>query len=170
MEDIITVQKEQTPEETFPHILHNCHRTRMTLVDTDNTVKENSLNNDTDLSLSWPGKIFMDVFTEQNIETSEVDISDLLRYPGDSESLKVQNPFPDKSECQGHACSIDPSAAESSDALPAELVAPLDALSGSMVQAATPLVPSGRAAKFRNQVFCRWMVTVCTYNHGLIHI
>ncbi|RMC16427.1 hypothetical protein DUI87_06756 [Hirundo rustica rustica] len=75
---------------------------------------------------------FSCTFTKQNTETSEVDISDLLRYPSDSESLKVKNPLPDKLECQGHSCSIDPSAAESSDALPVEFVAPLDALSGSM--------------------------------------
>ncbi|XP_041270531.1 ankyrin repeat domain-containing protein 31 [Onychostruthus taczanowskii] len=144
VEDIITVQEEQTPEDTFLPVLDNCHRTCMTIIDTDNTVKEHSLNNDTDLSLSSPGKIFVDVFTEQNIETSEVDISDLLRYPSDSESLKVKNPLPDKLECQGHACSVDPSAAESNDALPVELVAPLNALSGAMVQAAIPVVPNER--------------------------
>lgn len=116
----------------------------MTIFGTDNTVKEHSLNNDTDLSLSSPRKIFMDVFTEQNIETSEVDISDLLRYPSDSENLKVKNPLPDKLECQCHDYSINPSAAESSDALPVELVALVNALSGSMVQAATPAVPNER--------------------------
>ncbi|XP_037980920.1 ankyrin repeat domain-containing protein 31 isoform X2 [Motacilla alba alba] len=144
VEDIMTVQEEQTPEDTFPHVLDNCHRTCLTITDTDNTVKEHSLNNDTDLSLSSPGKILMDVFTEQNIETSEVDISDLLGYPGDSESLTVKNPLPDKLECQGHACSVDPSAAESNDALPVELAASLNALSGSMVQAAIPVVPNER--------------------------
>lgn len=136
VEDIITVEKEQIPQDTFPHVLDNCHRTCMTM---DNAVKEHSLNNDTDLSLPSPGKIFV---TEQNIETSEVDTSDLLRYPSDSESLK--NPLPDKLECQSHACSIDPSAAESSDALPVELVVPLNALSESMVQAVTPAVPNER--------------------------
>ncbi|XP_064261646.1 ankyrin repeat domain-containing protein 31 isoform X7 [Passer domesticus] len=144
VEDTITVQEEQTPEDTFPHVLDNCHRTCLTIVDTDNTIKEHSLNNDTDLSLSSPGKIFVDVFTEQNIETSEVDISDLLRYPSDSECLKVKNPLPDKLECQGHACSVDPSAAESNDALPVELVAPWNALSAAMVQAAIPVVPNER--------------------------
>lgn len=142
VEDIITVEKEQIPEDTFPHVLDNCHRTCMTIVDTDNAVKEHSLNNDTDLSLPSPGKIFMDVFTEQNIETSVVDTSDLLRYPSDSESLKVKNPLPDKLECQSHACSIDPSATESSDALPVELVVPLNALSESVVQTVTPAVPN----------------------------
>lgn len=144
MEDTITVLKEQTSEDTFPHVLDNCHRTCMTVIDTDNTVKEHSLKNDTDLSLSSPGKIFMDVFTEQNKETSEVDISDLLRYPSDSEGLEVKNPLPDKLEGQGHAYSIDPAAAESSDALPVALVVPLNALSGSVVQAAPPLVPNER--------------------------
>ncbi|CAN8220299.1 unnamed protein product [Coccothraustes coccothraustes] len=142
VEDIITVQEEQTPEDTFPHVLDNCHRTCMTIIDTDNRVKEHSLNNDTDLSLSSPGKIAMEVFTEQNIETNEVDISDLLRYPSDSESLKVKNPLPDKLECQGLACSVHPSATESSNALPVELVVPLNALSGSMVQAAIPVAPN----------------------------
>ncbi|RLW05311.1 hypothetical protein DV515_00005207 [Chloebia gouldiae] len=151
VEDIITVQEEKIPEDTFPHALDNCHRTCMTIIDTDNTVKEHSFKNDTDLSLSSPGKIFMDVFTEQNIETSEVAISDLLRYPSDSESLKVKNPLPDKLECQGHACSVNPSAAESNDALPGELVAPLTALSGSMVQAATPVVPSERQVNAKEE-------------------
>ncbi|XP_072778150.1 ankyrin repeat domain-containing protein 31 isoform X2 [Taeniopygia guttata] len=151
VEDIITVQEEQIPEDTFPHALDDCHRTCMTFIDTDNTVKEHSFNNDTDLSLASPGKIFMDVFTEQNIETSEVDISDLLRYPSDSESLKVENSLPDKLECQGHACSVNPSAAESNDALPVELVAPLNALSGSMVQAATPVVPNERQLKAKEE-------------------
>ncbi|XP_054142215.1 ankyrin repeat domain-containing protein 31 [Melozone crissalis] len=144
VEDIITVQEEQMPEDTMPRVLDYCHSTCMTIIDTDNTVKEHSLNNDTDLSLSSLGKIFMDVFTELNIETSEVDISDLLRYPSHSESLKVKKPLPDKLECQGHACSIDPSAAESNDVLPVELVVPLNALSGSMVQPAIPLVPNER--------------------------
>ncbi|XP_030918866.1 ankyrin repeat domain-containing protein 31 [Geospiza fortis] len=144
VEDIITVQEEQTPEDTIRHVLDNCHSTCMTIIDTDNTVKEHSFNSDTDLSLSSLGKIFMDVFTELNIETSEVDISDLLRYPSDSESLKVKSPLPDKLECQGHACSVDPSAAESNDALPVELVVPLNALSGSVVQPAIPLVPNER--------------------------
>ncbi|XP_063036185.1 ankyrin repeat domain-containing protein 31 isoform X2 [Melospiza melodia melodia] len=144
VEDRITVQEEQTPEDTMPRVLDYCHSTCMTIIDTDNTVKEHSLNNNTDLSLSSLGKIFMDVFAELNIETSEVDISDLLRYPSDSESLKVKNPLPDKLECQGHACSVDPSAAESNDVLPVELVVPLNALSGSMVQPAIPLVPNER--------------------------
>ncbi|KAM4752577.1 ankyrin repeat domain-containing protein 31 isoform 2-T2 [Cyanocitta cristata] len=142
VEDIVTVLQEQIPEDTFPHVLDNCRRTCMTIIGTDNTVKEHSLNNDTDLSLSSPGKIFMDVLTEKNIETSEVDISDLLRYPSDSESLKVKNPLPDKLECHNHDYSINPSASESSVALPVELVAPLNGLSGSMVQAATPAVPN----------------------------
>ncbi|XP_059730001.1 ankyrin repeat domain-containing protein 31 isoform X2 [Haemorhous mexicanus] len=142
VEDIITVQEEQTPEDIFPHVLDNCHRTCMTIIDTDNGVKEHSLNNNTDLSLSSPGKIVMDVFTEQNLETSEVDATDLLRYPCDSESLKVKNPLPDKLECQDHACSIDPSATESNDALPVKLVVPLNALSGPMVQAAIPVMPN----------------------------
>ncbi|XP_053859385.1 ankyrin repeat domain-containing protein 31 isoform X1 [Vidua macroura] len=150
-EDIITVREEQIPEDTFPNALDNCYRTCVTIIDTDNTVKEHCLNNDADLSLSSPGKIFMDVFTEQNIEISEVDVSDLLRHPSDSGSLKVKNPLPDKLECQGHACSVNPSAAESNDALPVELVVPLNALSGSMVQAATPVVPNERQLNAKDE-------------------
>ncbi|XP_027491020.1 putative ankyrin repeat domain-containing protein 31 isoform X3 [Corapipo altera] len=143
MEDV-TVLNEQTPEDTFQHVLDDCHRTCVTTVDIDNIVEEHSLNNDTNLSLTSPRKIFMDVFTEQSIETGGFDGSAVLASPGDSESLKVINPLPDKLECQGHAFSTDPSAAESTDALPVELVRPLDALSGSVVQPVTPIVPIER--------------------------
>ncbi|KAM6187525.1 ankyrin repeat domain-containing protein 31 [Sarcoramphus papa] len=144
LEDVIKVPKEQTPQDTFLHVLEDCQRTCMTIIDTDNRVKEHSPNNDTDLSLTSPGKIFMEAFTEQCIETGEFEISDLLRSLGDSESLKMINPLPDKLECQGHAFSIDPSADESSDALPVQLVTALNALSGSVVQPVTPVVPNER--------------------------
>ncbi|XP_032532650.1 ankyrin repeat domain-containing protein 31 isoform X8 [Chiroxiphia lanceolata] len=140
----VTVLNEQTPEDTFQHVLDDCHRTCVTTIDIDNIVEEHSLNNDTNLSLTSPRKIFVDVFTEQSIETGGFDGSAVLTSPGDSESLKVINPLPDKLECQGHAFSTDPSAAESSDALPVELVRPLDALSGSVVQPITPIVPIER--------------------------
>ncbi|XP_017663748.1 PREDICTED: putative ankyrin repeat domain-containing protein 31 isoform X6 [Lepidothrix coronata] len=140
----VTVLNEQTPEDTFQHVLDDCHRTCVTAIDIDNIVEEHSLNNDTNLSLTSPRKIFMDVFTEQSIETGGFDGSAVLTSPGDSESLKVINPLPDKLECQGHAFSTDPSAAESSDALPVELVRPLDAFSGSVVQPITPMVPIER--------------------------
>ncbi|XP_029814891.1 ankyrin repeat domain-containing protein 31 isoform X1 [Manacus vitellinus] len=140
----VTVLNEQTPEDTFQHVLDDCHRTCVTTIDIDNIVEEHSLNNDTNLSLTSPRKIFMDVFTEQSIETGGFDGSAVLTSPGDSERLKVINPLPDKLECQGHAFSTDPSAAESSDALPVELVRPLDALSGSVVQPITPMVPVER--------------------------
>ncbi|XP_027527344.1 putative ankyrin repeat domain-containing protein 31 isoform X5 [Neopelma chrysocephalum] len=140
----VSVLNEQTPEDKFQHVLDDCHRTCVTAIDTDNIVEEHSLNNDTNLSLTSPRKIFMDVFTEQSIETGGFDGSVVLTSPGDSESLEVINPLPDKLECQGHAFSTDPSAAESSDALPVELVQSLDALSGSVVQPITPIVPAER--------------------------
>ncbi|XP_071437638.1 ankyrin repeat domain-containing protein 31 [Pithys albifrons albifrons] len=138
LEDI-TVLNEQTPEDTFPHVLDDCHRTYVTTVDTDNIVEEHSLNSDRDLSLT-----FMDVLIEQTIETDRFDSSALLRSPSDSESLKVMKPLPDMLECQRDAFSIDTSVAESSDALPGELVMPLHALSGSVVQPVTPIVPNER--------------------------
>ncbi|KAM6228188.1 LOW QUALITY PROTEIN: ankyrin repeat domain-containing protein 31-like [Spheniscus humboldti] len=116
----------------------------MTIIDTDNRVKEHSPNNDTDLSLTSLGKILMEAFTEQSIETGEFEISDLLRSLSDSESLKMINPLHDMLECQGHAFSIDLSADESSDALPVELVTALNSLSGSVVQPVTPVVPNER--------------------------
>ncbi|KAJ7407002.1 hypothetical protein BTVI_64200 [Pitangus sulphuratus] len=146
----ITVLNEQTAEDTFRHVLDDCHIcdnhlvTYVTPVDTDNIVEEHSLNNNTNLSLASPREIFMDVFTEQTTQTGGFDGSAMLRSPGDSESLKVINPLPDLLECQGHAFSIDPSAAESSDALPVEFMRPLDALSGSVVQPVTPVVPAER--------------------------
>ncbi|XP_075582548.1 ankyrin repeat domain-containing protein 31 [Pelecanus crispus] len=143
-EDIIIVPKKQTPQDIFLHVLEDCQRTCMTIIDTDNTVKEHSPTHDTDLSLSSPGKIFMEAFTEQSIESGEFEISDLLRSLSDSESLKMINPLPDKLECQGHAFSIDPSADESSDALPVQLVTALNALSGSVIQPVPPVVPNER--------------------------
>ncbi|KAK4816534.1 hypothetical protein QYF61_017735 [Mycteria americana] len=144
LEDIRMVPKEQAPQDISPHVLEDCQRTCMTIIDMDNRVKEHSANNDTDLSLTSPGKIFMEAFTEQSIETGEFEISDLLRSFSDSEGLKMINPLPDKLECQGHAFSIDPSADESSDALPVQLVTALNALSGSVVQPVTPVVPNER--------------------------
>lgn len=116
----------------------------MTIIYTDNRVKEYSPNNDTDLSLTSPGKFFMEACTEESIETGEFEISDLLRSPSNSESLKIINPLPDKLECQSHAFSVDPSADESSDALPVQLVTALNALPASVVQPITPVAPSER--------------------------
>ncbi|XP_040976765.1 ankyrin repeat domain-containing protein 31 [Aquila chrysaetos chrysaetos] len=144
LEDIVTVPKERTPQDLFPHVLEDCQRTCMTIIDTDSRVKEHSPDNDTDLSLTCPGKIFMEAFTEQSMQTGEFEISDLLKPLSDSESLKMINPLPDKLECQVHAFSIDPSADESSDALPVQLVTALNALSGSVVQPVTPVVPNER--------------------------
>lgn len=138
------VPKEQTPQDLFLHVLEDRQRTCMTIIDTDSRVKEHSPGNDTDLSLTSPGKIFMEAFTEESMQTGEFEISDLLRPLSDSESLRMINPLPDKLECQGHAFSIDPSADESSDALPVQLVTALNALSGSVVQPVTPVVPNER--------------------------
>ncbi|XP_009708507.1 PREDICTED: putative ankyrin repeat domain-containing protein 31, partial [Cariama cristata] len=144
LEDAVMVPKEQTPKEIFPHVLEDCQRTCMTIIGTDNRVKEHSPDNDTDLSLMSPGKIFMEAFTEQSIETGEIEISDLLGSLSDSESFTIINPLPEKLQCQGHAFSIDSSADESSDALPVELVTALNALSGSVVQPITPVTPNER--------------------------
>jgi len=116
----------------------------MTVIDTDNEVKEHSPNNDTDLSRTSSEKICLEAFTEQNVETGEFETSDLLRSLSDTESLKMINSLSDQLECQSHACSIDPSADESSDALPVQLVTALDSLSGSVVQPVSPVVPSER--------------------------
>ncbi|XP_074022434.1 ankyrin repeat domain-containing protein 31 [Numenius arquata] len=144
LEDIITIEKEETAQDIFLDVLEDGQRTCMTVTDTDNRVTEHSPNNDTDLPLTCPGKIFMEAFTEQNIETGESEISDLLRSPSHSESLKMINPLPDKLQCQGCASSIDPSAKESSDALPVQLVTALNVLSASVVQPVTPVVPNER--------------------------
>ncbi|XP_074876083.1 ankyrin repeat domain-containing protein 31 [Buteo buteo] len=144
LEDIVMVPKEQTPQDLFPHVLEDCQRTCTTIIDTDSRVKEHTPDNDTGLSLTSPGKIFMEAFTEQSMQTGEFEISDLLRPLSDSESLKMINPLPDKLECQGRAFSIDPSADESSDALPVQLVTALNALSGSVVQPVTLVVPNER--------------------------
>ncbi|XP_063175652.1 ankyrin repeat domain-containing protein 31 [Chroicocephalus ridibundus] len=144
LEDIIMIPKEEIPQDIFLDVLEDCQRTCMTIIDTDNRVEEHSPNSDTDLSLASLGKIFMEQFTEQSIETGEFEISDLLRSPSDSESLKMINPLPDKLECRGHGFSVDPSAEESSDALPVLLVTALNALSASVVQPVTPVEPNER--------------------------
>ncbi|XP_068783564.1 ankyrin repeat domain-containing protein 31-like [Struthio camelus] len=144
LEELIMIPKEQTPQDIFPHVLEDCQRTSLTVIDTDNTVKEHSLKNDTDLSLTSLGTIFMEAFSEQRILTSEFEISDLLKPLSDSESPKMINPLRDVLECQGHALSIDTSADEKSDALPVELVAALNSLSGSVVQVVAPEVPNER--------------------------
>lgn len=86
----------------------------------------------------------MEACTEESIETGEFEISDLLRSPSNSESLKMIHPLPDKLECQSHAFSVDPSADESSDALPVQLVTALNALPASVVQPITPVAPNER--------------------------
>ncbi|XP_051498854.1 ankyrin repeat domain-containing protein 31 [Apus apus] len=133
LEDMIVVPKDQTPQDIFPHVLEDCQRTCMAVIDTDNRVKEHSSNNGTDLSLTSLGKIFLE-------ETGEFEISDLLRSFSDPESLKMINPLADKLECPGYAFSIDASADESSNARPVQLVTALDALSESIVQPVTPVV------------------------------
>ncbi|XP_010282262.1 PREDICTED: putative ankyrin repeat domain-containing protein 31, partial [Phaethon lepturus] len=137
-EDIIMVPKEQTPQHIFPQ------RTCMTIIDTDKRVKEHCPNNNADLSLTCLGKVFMEAFTEQSVDIGEFEIRDLLRSLSGSESPRMINPLPDNLECQGHAISIDPSADESSDALPVQLVTAPNASSVSVVQPVTPVVPNER--------------------------
>ncbi|KAM6104739.1 LOW QUALITY PROTEIN: ankyrin repeat domain-containing protein 31 [Pterocles gutturalis] len=142
LEDTIAVPKEQTPQNVFLHVLEDCQRTCMTIIDRDDGVKEHSPDNDTDLSLMSPGKIIMEAFTEQSTETGEFEISDLLRFHNDN--FQIINPLPDILECQGHAFSIDPSADESSDAPPVQLGTALNALSSSAVQPVACVVPNER--------------------------
>ncbi|XP_061331696.1 ankyrin repeat domain-containing protein 31 [Pezoporus flaviventris] len=130
LEDMIRVPNEQTSQHTFPYISEDCQGTSMTTSDMDNTVKEHSHDDDTHLSLTSVGKIFMEAFTELNIDTSDLEITDLLGSLSDSENLKMINPLPDD---LGHFCSIDSSPDESSGALPVELVMALNAMSGSPV-------------------------------------
>ncbi|XP_066844501.1 ankyrin repeat domain-containing protein 31 isoform X3 [Anser cygnoides] len=146
LEKIIAVPKQQTPQDLFPHVLEDCQRTCMTVIDTDNSVKEQSCNNDTDLSLATLGNIFTEplVLTEQSIETAELEVSDLLRPLSDSESPKTINQLHDVLDYQGHVFSSDISADENSDALPVELVTALNSLSGSVIQSDSPVVPSKR--------------------------
>ncbi|XP_030323322.1 ankyrin repeat domain-containing protein 31 [Calypte anna] len=139
LEDMIMVPKEQ---DIFLHDLEGCLRTCMTMLDTDNTVKDHSSNNNTDLSQTSPGKIFMEALTEETIETGEFDISDLLVSLDDSETFKTIKPLFDKLESPGQAFSIDPSPDENSDTLPVQLLTALDALSGSVEQPVTPVVPN----------------------------
>ncbi|XP_035165463.1 ankyrin repeat domain-containing protein 31 [Oxyura jamaicensis] len=146
LEEIIVVPKEQTPQDLFPHALEDCQRTCMTVIDTDNSVEEQSCNNDTDLSLATLGNVFTEplVFTEQSIETAELQVNDLLRPLSDSESPKTINHLHDILDYQGHVFSSDISADENSDALPVELVTALNSLSGSVIQSDNPVVPSKR--------------------------
>ncbi|XP_061225532.1 ankyrin repeat domain-containing protein 31 [Neopsephotus bourkii] len=133
LEDMIMARNEQTSQHTFPYVLEDCQGTCMTTSDMDNTVKEHCHDDDTHLSLTSVGKIFMEAFTELNISTSDLEITDLLGSLSDSESLKMINLLPDD---LGNFCSIDSSGDESTDALPIELVRALNAMSGS------PVVPN----------------------------
>ncbi|KAM9167371.1 ankyrin repeat domain-containing protein 31 [Mergus octosetaceus] len=146
LEEMIAVPKEQTPQDLFPHALEDCQRTCMTVIDTDNSVKEQSCNNDTDLSLATLGNVFTEplVLPEQSIETAELEVSDLLKPLSDSESPKMINQLHDILDYQGHVFSSDISADENSDALPVELVTALNSLSGSVLQSDSPVAPSKR--------------------------
>ncbi|KAM9367317.1 ankyrin repeat domain-containing protein 31 [Phaethornis superciliosus] len=139
LEDMIMVPKEQ---DTLPHDLEGCLRMCMTMLDTDNIAKDHSSNNNTDLSQTSPGKIFMETLTKETIETGEFTASDLLISLDDSDSLKMIKPLFDKLESPGQAFSIDPSPNGNSDTLPVQLVTALDALSGSVEQPVTPVVPN----------------------------
>lgn len=134
--DIITVSEEEITQDICPYVVEDCQSICVTAIDTDN--KEHIPNNDTDILLTSPGKIFTEAFTEQNIE-----IGDLLRSFSDSESLKMLNSLSDKLECEGYAFPIDPSEDESSDALP-EFATALNAFSGTVVQPVAPALPVER--------------------------
>ncbi|XP_015704291.1 ankyrin repeat domain-containing protein 31 isoform X3 [Coturnix japonica] len=131
-----------TPQDIFQHVLEDCQRPTVAVVDTDNSIKEQSSNNDEDLSLSDFGKILIESWslTEQSLGTSELEISDWLRSLGDSGSSTVINPleYPD---CDFFS---DVPADKNSDALPVELVTNLNCMSGSVLQPDTPVVPSRR--------------------------
>uniref|UniRef100_A0A8C3BQ84 Ankyrin repeat domain-containing protein 31 n=1 Tax=Cairina moschata TaxID=8855 RepID=A0A8C3BQ84_CAIMO len=146
LEEIIAVPKEQTPQDLFPHALEDFQRTCMTMIGTDNSVKEQSCNNDADLSLATLGNVFMEplVLPEQSTETAELEVSDLLKPLSDSESPKMINQLHDMLDYQGHVFSSDISADENSDALPVELVTALNSLLGSVIQSDSPVVPSKR--------------------------
>lgn len=118
----------------------------MTVIGTDNSVKEQSCNNDADLSLATLGNVFMEplVLPEQSTETAELEVSDLLKPLSDSESPKMINQLHDMLDYQGHVFSSDISADENSDALPVELVTALNSLLGSVIQSDSPVVPSKR--------------------------
>eukprot|EP00075_Anas_platyrhynchos_P012616 XP_027301869.1 putative ankyrin repeat domain-containing protein 31 isoform X5 [Anas platyrhynchos] len=118
----------------------------MTVIDTDNSVKEQSCNNDTDLSLATLGNVFTEplALPEQSIETAELEVSDLLKPLSDSESPKMINQLHDILDYQGHVFSSDISADENSDALPVELVTALNSLSGSVIQSDSPVAPNKR--------------------------
>eukprot|EP00075_Anas_platyrhynchos_P012612 XP_027301865.1 putative ankyrin repeat domain-containing protein 31 isoform X1 [Anas platyrhynchos] len=146
LEEVIAVSKEQTPQDLFSHALEDCQRTCMTVIDTDNSVKEQSCNNDTDLSLATLGNVFTEplALPEQSIETAELEVSDLLKPLSDSESPKMINQLHDILDYQGHVFSSDISADENSDALPVELVTALNSLSGSVIQSDSPVAPNKR--------------------------
>ncbi|XP_068522716.1 ankyrin repeat domain-containing protein 31 [Anas acuta] len=146
LEEVIAVSKEQTPQDLFSHALEDCQRTCMTVIDTDNSVKEQSCNNDTDLSLATLGNVFTEplALPEQSIETAELEVSDLLKPLSDSESPKMINKLHDILDYQGHVFSSDISADENSDALPVELVTALNSLSGSVIQSDSPIAPNKR--------------------------
>lgn len=118
----------------------------MTVIDTDNSVKEQSCNNDTDLSLATLGNVFTEplAIPEHSIETAELEVSDLLKPLSDSESPKMINQLHDILDYQGHVFSSDISADENSDALPVELVTALNSLSGSVIQSDSPVAPNKR--------------------------
>ncbi|XP_071886838.1 ankyrin repeat domain-containing protein 31 isoform X4 [Anas platyrhynchos] len=146
LEEVIAVSKEQTPQDLFSHALEDCQRTCMTVIDTDNSVKEQSCNNDTDLSLATLGNVFTEplAIPEHSIETAELEVSDLLKPLSDSESPKMINQLHDILDYQGHVFSSDISADENSDALPVELVTALNSLSGSVIQSDSPVAPNKR--------------------------
>ncbi|XP_042681729.1 ankyrin repeat domain-containing protein 31 [Centrocercus urophasianus] len=136
-----------TPQDVFQHVLEDCLRPTVAVIDTDNGTEEQPSNNDNSLSLSAFGKIFMESLslTEQSLGTGELEISDWLRVLSDSGSPTVILEYPD------HVFSSDAPADKNSDALLEKLVADLNSMSGSVVQPDTPVVPSKRQLNTKDE-------------------
>ena len=75
-----------TPQDIFLHVLEDCQRPTVAVIDTDNSIKEQPSNNDKDLSMSAFGKILMESLslTEQSLGADELESSDSLRFLSDS--------------------------------------------------------------------------------------
>ncbi|XP_019465988.1 uncharacterized protein LOC104914973 isoform X2 [Meleagris gallopavo] len=129
-----------TPQDIFRHVLEDCLRPTVTVIDTDNSTEEQLSNNHKDLSLSAFGKILMESLslTEQSLGTGELEISDWLRFLSDSGNPTAILEYPD------HVFSSDAPADKNSDALLVKPVADLNSMLGSVVQPDIPVVPSKR--------------------------
>ncbi|XP_040512013.1 ankyrin repeat domain-containing protein 31 isoform X5 [Gallus gallus] len=135
-----------TPQDIFLHVLEDCQRPTVAVIDTDNSIKEQLSNNDKDLSMSAFGKILMESLslTEQSLGADELESSDSLRFLSDSGSPTVINPLHVVLEYPDCVFSSDAPSDKNSDALPVELVTELNSVSGSVIQPDIPVVPSKR--------------------------